>query len=229
MLANGGMSCCSSERIFDTEAVKCVLSFMLMNGVFQLSGEWAFNIGLPAKSGISGNIYISIPGVGGLAIFSPAVDKYGNSVRACTVAKLLADRFPFHVLDSANNVKAINKKTKSGNEEDIKSGYTQQLNETLACDVGALCFMAREGDLPGMHAMAMRGIDMGDADYDGRTCLHVAASDGKVNIVKYLLSRGVPTDCCDRWGGTPLSNARTFGQTEVESLLLQHKALMETE
>ena len=72
MFANGGVTCHSNERMFDFEAVKCVLSFMLMNGVFQFSGEWAFNIGLPAKSGISGNLFITIPGLGGLAMYCPS-------------------------------------------------------------------------------------------------------------------------------------------------------------
>lgn len=63
-------------------------------------------------------------------------------------------------------------------------------------------------------------MDMTLSDYDGRTALHLAAAEGHVECVDFLLRKcDVPYDVCDRWGRTPLEEATAFGHTVVIELL----------
>ena len=76
-LANGGVCPLTNERIFSNTIVKNALSLMSSCGMYDYSGEWAYTIGLPAKSGVSGIIMGIIPNVMGVAVFSPKLDELG--------------------------------------------------------------------------------------------------------------------------------------------------------
>ena len=69
---------------------------------YDYSGEWAFAIGLPAKSGVGGCVFVVIPNFGGVAIWSPRLDEMGNSVRGVRFATELVKRFAFHHYDNLN-------------------------------------------------------------------------------------------------------------------------------
>ena len=69
---------------------------MLMAGMYDYSGQWAFDIGVPGKSGVGGCVYIVIPNLCGVAIWSPRLDKVGNSARGVAVSKALVKRLQFH-------------------------------------------------------------------------------------------------------------------------------------
>lgn len=97
--ANNGVNPMSGERVLAASTVKQTVAMLYSCGVYIASGEWACNVGLPSKTGISGCIWLVIPGVAGVAIFSPPVDENGTSVRAAALAKALADRFSWHLFD----------------------------------------------------------------------------------------------------------------------------------
>lgn len=80
-LANGGVNPLTNDRVLDTSTVKDVLSIMSSCGMYDYSGEFAFNVGLPAKSGVSGAIMIVVPGKMGICTYGPRLDKYGNSAK----------------------------------------------------------------------------------------------------------------------------------------------------
>ena len=98
-LANGGICPITGEAVFSNDDVKSSLSCMLAAGMNDYSGQWAYRIGLPAKSGISGGVMIIVPNVMGIALYSPNIDKSFNSTRALEFAHKLVNIFHFHEFD----------------------------------------------------------------------------------------------------------------------------------
>ncbi|KAA0156902.1 hypothetical protein FNF31_05825 [Cafeteria roenbergensis] len=99
--ANGGVQPITGKRVLSTAAVKAALTLCFSCGLYDGSGTWAVNVGLPAKSGVAGLIYVIIPGVAGVAVFSPPLDEHGNSVRAVAFCERLVRTFPFGLFDKA--------------------------------------------------------------------------------------------------------------------------------
>ncbi len=95
-LANQGVNPITRVKAIQPEHVKDVLSIMLSCGMYDYAGEWAFRVGLPAKSGVGGGITAVVPGVCGIGIFSPPLDRKGNSVRGVKVCEELSARFGLH-------------------------------------------------------------------------------------------------------------------------------------
>jgi glutaminase len=98
-LANGGVNPVTGVRAIPAEFVKDVLSIMLTCGMYDYAGEWAYRIGLPAKSGVGGGIVAVIPGVAGIGLFSPPLDAKGNSVRGVKVCEELSHMFGLHIFE----------------------------------------------------------------------------------------------------------------------------------
>lgn len=99
-LANGGVNPLSGEQAIERRYVKYLLSTMLSCGMYDYAGEWAYRVGIPAKSGVGGGIVAVLPGVAGIGIFSPALDIKGNSVRGIKVCEELSERFGLHTFES---------------------------------------------------------------------------------------------------------------------------------
>ena len=79
-----------------------------------------------------------------------------------------------------------------------------------------LCELARRGDISGLALLLRAGIDVNAADYDKRTALHLAASEGNLAVVQALLARAdIAIGCKDRWGGTPLLDAVREGHKVI--------------
>lgn len=95
-LANGGVNPVTGARALDARYVRDVLSVMYTCGMYDYAGEWAYTVGLPAKSGVGGGIIAVVPGRLGIAVFSPPLDRRGNSVRGLRACAALADRYGLH-------------------------------------------------------------------------------------------------------------------------------------
>src|SRR3984957_14812941 len=81
-LANGGINPVTAKRVIARANVSHVLAEMTMEGLYTSSGDWAYTVGLPAKSGVGGGLVAVSPGKLAIAAYSPPLDKAGNSVRA---------------------------------------------------------------------------------------------------------------------------------------------------
>jgi glutaminase len=92
-LADGGVNPVTRERVVDPEICHYTLAAMSTAGLYETSGDWLYDIGLPGKSGIGGGIVTVSPGKGGLGTFAPPLDEAGNSVKG-----QLATRFLSHQL-----------------------------------------------------------------------------------------------------------------------------------
>jgi glutaminase len=73
-------------------ACRCALAVMATAGMYETSGDWLYEVGVPGKSGIGGGIVTVAPGKGGLGTFSPPLDRAGNSVRGQLAARFLSRR-----------------------------------------------------------------------------------------------------------------------------------------
>jgi glutaminase len=98
-LAGGGVNPVTGERALSGEYVKDVLSIMFTCGMYDSAGEWAYRVGLPAKSGVAGGIVAVVPGKLGIGVFSPPLDAKGNSVRGIQVCAELSRRFGLHAFE----------------------------------------------------------------------------------------------------------------------------------
>ncbi|XP_076858490.1 glutaminase kidney isoform, mitochondrial isoform X4 [Brachyhypopomus gauderio] len=99
-LANGGFCPITGERVLSPESVRDTLSLMHSCGMYDFSGQFAFHVGLPAKSGVSGGILLVVPNVMGIMCWSPPLDKLGNSVRGIQFCTDLVSLFNFHNYDN---------------------------------------------------------------------------------------------------------------------------------
>lgn len=91
-LANNGINPITHEQAIKRENVPEVLSAMMIAGLYDGSGGWAWHVGLPAKSGVGGGIVAVVPGKGAIAVFAPPLDKAGNSVKAQKTIDYVADQ-----------------------------------------------------------------------------------------------------------------------------------------
>jgi len=89
-LADGGVNPLTNERVVGAESCRDAMVVMATAGLYETSGDWLFDIGLPGKSGIGGGIVTVSPGKGALGTFAPPLDAAGNSVRGQLVARFLS-------------------------------------------------------------------------------------------------------------------------------------------
>ena len=89
-LADGGVNPVTGERVVSPSVCHYALAVMATAGLYETSGDWLYDIGLPGKSGIGGGIVTVSPGKGGLGTFAPPLDGAGNSVKGQLVARFLS-------------------------------------------------------------------------------------------------------------------------------------------
>uniref|UniRef100_A0A8C6MGP1 glutaminase n=1 Tax=Nothobranchius furzeri TaxID=105023 RepID=A0A8C6MGP1_NOTFU len=210
-LANGGICPITGERVLSPEAVRNTLSLMHSCGMYDFSGQFAFHVGLPAKSGVAGGILLVVPNVMGIMCWSPPLDKLGNSVRGIQFCTGLVELFNFHNYDNLRHFAKKHDPRREGGDQRVKS-------------VINLLFAAYTGDVSALRRFALSSVDMEQRDYDSRTALHVAAAEGHIDVVRFLLEackvNPVPKD---RWGNTPIDEAMHFGHHNVVTLLKHHQ------
>lgn len=106
-LANRGVNPITGERAVAAGYIRDILSVMYTCGMYNFAGEWAYRIGLPAKSGISGGIIVVVPNQIGIAVFSPPLDQRGNSVRGVKVCEALSEDLELHLFDSSMGCRSV--------------------------------------------------------------------------------------------------------------------------
>jgi glutaminase len=103
-LADGGVNPVTGERVVRADTCRRVLAVLASAGLYERSGDWLYEIGLPGKSGVSGGIVTVAPGKGGLGTFSPRLDDAGNSVRGQDLTRHLSDRLGLNLFTSRPGV-----------------------------------------------------------------------------------------------------------------------------
>lgn len=101
-LANHGVNPATGEQVIKSDDIPHILSAMMMAGLYDGSGGWAWSVGLPAKSGVGGGIVAIVPGKGAIAVFAPPLDEAGNSVKAQEVIRYVAERLDYNLFSPSS-------------------------------------------------------------------------------------------------------------------------------
>jgi glutaminase len=101
-LANMGTNPTTGKEAFDFQFIKYVMTVMFTCGLYDYAGSWAYEVGVPAKSGVAGGIFCVVNRQLGIGVYSPKVDPHGNSVRGILACKELATHFGLHAFEFTN-------------------------------------------------------------------------------------------------------------------------------
>lgn len=111
-LALRGRNPVTGEQVMSRDVARQVLAVMSTCGMYDAAGDWMADVGIPAKSGVSGGIYGSLPGQLGVAAFSPRLDRTGTSLRALEVFRRLSADMGMHMMDVSLHMAEVLKATR---------------------------------------------------------------------------------------------------------------------
>ena len=185
-------------------------------GMYDYSGEWAYSVGIPAKSGVSGCIFLVIPKVMGICIFSPRLDERGNSVRGIEASKLLLNEYTMHRYDNLKGVVTpfSQKMSLLQSIAEQRNEFTKNLLNSVADDdLHHFQWLLEEAKETNFDINSIK-------DYDNVTPAHVACSFNHEEIIEYLIELDADfKDVKDKWGLTPIQRAANAGHKDLVNLL----------
>jgi glutaminase len=126
-LANDGVNPLTGVTVLDPQYVRDVLSVMNSCGMYNYAGQWSYEVGMPAKSGVSGCIMAVIPGQVGIGVYSPPLDAQGNSVRGIRVCQDISNEFELHAFNNRTNVRSVIRRVYHGDR--IRSSRVRTAQE----------------------------------------------------------------------------------------------------
>jgi len=218
-LANGGVCPLTGDRVFNARTVRNTLSLMSSCGMYDYSGEFAFQMGFPCKSGVGGSLVIVIPGVTGICTWSPSLDRLGNSVRGQDFCRALVERYAVHHLDVRSSLGQSPAGSVDPQGKTELGRHKRTDDSTGVHDCVGLWYAAAEGELVRLKQLISRGVHVDVSDYDGRTALHLAAANGHTECASFLIAAGADTTCLDRFGATPLDEAQRERHVDCVAVL----------
>jgi len=146
-LAAGGVNPLTGERALPDEYIHDVLTVMNSCGMYNYAGQWSYEIGMPAKSGVSGGILAVIPGQIGIGVFSPRLDEHGHSVRGVSVCREFSDTFGLHVFRNHTNSGTVIRRELRGNVVRSKRVRTPEERRILDERGASVCLVELQGAL----------------------------------------------------------------------------------
>ena len=203
-LANSGVCPISQDRVLSQKTVRNCLPVLQSSGMYNASGTFFQQVGLPAKSGVGGGVLLIVPQLMGICIFSPRLDAQGNSVRGIEMSKRLTSKYLVHTFDGTMT---------DTDRLDPKLPIARW--EANSC--GEAIWAASNGNIRTLESLVSQQRDLQTGDYDIRTPLHLASAEGQLEVVKFLLNNGVKP-IPDRWGGYPISDARNNKHHKIVDL-----------
>eukprot|EP00043_Microstomoeca_roanoka_P007656 m.73856 g.73856 ORF g.73856 m.73856 type:complete len:468 (+) comp13917_c0_seq1:465-1868(+) len=207
--AMGGVCPITKQRVMEPIHAQRTMSLMYNCGMYDYSGRFAFEVGVPSKSGVSGALFMSVPGELGIGIWSPRLDALGNSVRGLRVAKHLVRAMPeLHVFAPS--------RLENQAVEEVPEEQESQSNLHLM-----LIQCAMNGDVDRVQKLlAETDVDINACSPDGRTALMEAFTAGNGPLASLLLAHGADSRQRDVHGNTPRSEAERHG---LQHLIEEHE------
>ena len=208
-LANSGVCPISQDRVLSQKTVRNCLPVLQTSGMYNASGTFFQQVGLPAKSGVGGGVILVVPRLMGICIFSPRLDKQGNSVRGIEMAKRITSKYLVHTFDGTmTDTDRLDPKI--------------PISKWRANSCGEAIWAASNGNIRTLERLVSEQRDLQIGDYDMRTPLHLASAEGKLEAVQFLLKQGVKP-IPDRWGGYGYFDAKNNNHKDiVKELSLIH-------
>ena len=145
--ANAGVHPVTRRRAMAAEDVQTVLSVMSTCGMYDYAGSWLYEVGLPAKSGVSGGIFAVLPGRFGIGIFSPPLDAHGNSTRGVAVCRQMSRDFGLHVFSGSPSPALVLSRTWSGYDAPSRRVRTAATAERLRALSSRIVCLALQGEV----------------------------------------------------------------------------------
>ena len=207
MLANGGTTVDTNEKIFDPVIARDLLCIMYSSGMYDYSGRWSYDIGLPAKSGVSGAIFAVVPHIGGICVYSPKLDEIGNSVRGVEFFRKLTQKYRLHIFDTL--ITGLNEKK-----------TLLKLTDSIETQIYDCCKNNKYDLLK--KIIESNHIDINKGDYDKRCPLHIAVDENHFKIVDYLINQKACYRKQDRWGNSMYKKMRKKKSKQLGLILLAH-------
>jgi glutaminase len=146
-LANRGRNPVTGDVALDDHYLEHVLSVMSTCGMYDYAGEWAYTVGLPAKSGVAGGVIAVLPGQFGIGVFSPRLDGRGNSVRGVRVCQRFASDFSLHPMRFQPEVGAVVRSSHRGSDARSHRVRPNEEYQLLATRGDAIRVLELQGDL----------------------------------------------------------------------------------
>ncbi len=146
-LANLGRHPRTDEQVLEAENVQDVLTLMSTCGMYDYAGQWAYDVGIPAKSGVGGGIIAVIPGQAGIAIWSPPLDEVGNSVRGVEVCKAISQDFGLHAFAEKPSTGTVIRRQYKASEIGSKRIRSASEREWLRRSAGRVRVVELQGTL----------------------------------------------------------------------------------
>jgi glutaminase len=146
-LANAGVHPRSGRRALATEQVAPVLSVMASCGMYDYSGNWLYEVGMPAKSGVGGGILAVLPGRLGIGVYSPRLDPRGNSVRGVAVCRQISRDFGLHVFGASHRPELVLHSVRSGRDAPSRRERSVADAKWLHEQGAAICTLALQGEV----------------------------------------------------------------------------------
>ncbi|XP_023669625.2 glutaminase liver isoform, mitochondrial isoform X1 [Paramormyrops kingsleyae] len=206
-LANGGLCPLSGDQVLSPSSARAMLSMMQVAGMNDYSRLFHFKTSVPAKSSKSGSLLVAVPGVLGIMCWSPELDAFANSWKAVHFCEELVSTFQLHSFDIRTPFRQV-------------VAYRQWKAESEGYQIMNILLAAYRGDVQSLRRYFLSGVDMNAVDYDGRSALHIAASQGQTEAAKFLIENaGASISVRDRWGTTPLQDAVRSNHSHMVQML----------
>lgn len=146
-LANGGIHPKTKRRVASPDVVEAVLSVMATCGMYDYAGSWLFEVGMPAKSGVSGAIIAVLPGRFGIAVYSPLLDTSGNSIRGIEVCRALSRSFGLHIFGPAQSAQVVLNRVYSGADVPVRRGRSSAQRAIIEQHVARIRYLELQGEV----------------------------------------------------------------------------------
>ena len=204
-LANNGVCPVTQSRVLNQKTVRDCLPILQSSGMYDASGAFFQEVGLPAKSGVGGGVFLVVPQLMGICIFSPRLDEQGNSVRGIEMAKRITSKYLVHIFDGAmTNADRVNPRI--------------PISKWRANSCGEAIWAASIGDIRTLERLASEQKDLSIGNSDMRTPMHLAAAEGQLEVLQFLLEQGVKPKP-DRWGGYGYFDAKNNNHKKILNVL----------